>query len=154
MTDVIGMEACRYYMIESGFALILAFVINVSINIAVSGSICSSSKLKSDDVKSCQDLDLNKASFLLKMKTITWLIGTLLMAINIYFLVDKLIKVLIHSPLKLVGKVFCGILGFSATILYLAGIGYLILRKNKVTSYVLEPETLEIPNETGDALAQ
>ncbi|KAJ9692974.1 hypothetical protein PVL29_011892 [Vitis rotundifolia] len=47
-------EACRFYMIESGFALMVAFLINVSV-ISVSGA------------ESCKDLDLNKASFLLRV---------------------------------------------------------------------------------------
>ncbi|GMQ09223.1 hypothetical protein CsSME_00052673 [Camellia sinensis var. sinensis] len=58
-------DACRFYMIESGFALMIAFLINVSV-ISVSGSVCNSSNLNPDDRKNCQDLDLNKASFLLK----------------------------------------------------------------------------------------
>ena len=52
-------------MIESGFALIIAFLINVSV-ISVSGAVCNSSNLNPDDQKNCEDLDLNKASFLLK----------------------------------------------------------------------------------------
>lgn len=35
--------------------------------IAVSGAVCSSSNLNMEDEKSCKDLDLNKASFLLKV---------------------------------------------------------------------------------------
>ncbi|XLT07458.1 hypothetical protein HN51_053251, partial [Arachis hypogaea] len=58
-------EACRFYMIESGFALMVAFLINISV-ISVSGAVCNSSNLSADDQKSCEDLDLNKASFLLR----------------------------------------------------------------------------------------
>ncbi|KAL2927284.1 Metal transporter Nramp1 [Bienertia sinuspersici] len=64
-------EACRFYMIESGVALAVAFLINVSV-IAVSGAVCSSSNLNLEDQKSCQDLDLNKASFLLKNVLGNW----------------------------------------------------------------------------------
>ena len=53
-------------MIESGFALMVAFLINVSV-ICVSGAVCSSSNLNLDDQESCKDLDLNKASFLLRV---------------------------------------------------------------------------------------
>lgn len=59
-------EACRFYMVESGFALMVAFLINVSV-ISVSGAICNSSSLSVEDQKNCQDLDLNKASFLLRV---------------------------------------------------------------------------------------
>ncbi|KAK1363974.1 NRAMP metal ion transporter 6 [Heracleum sosnowskyi] len=257
-------EACKFYMIESGFALVVAFLINVSV-IAVSGTVCNSSNLSTDNVKSCQDLSLNRAAFLLRnvlgnwssklfaiallasgqsstitgtyagqyvmqgfldlrlkpwlrnlltrslaivpslivaliggssgageliiitsmilsfelpfalipllkftssktkmglyansiaLSATTWIIGFLIMGINIYFLVDKLISVLVHSPLKLVSKVFFGILGFSGMLLYLAGIAYLILRKNKEASHLLAlttSESRQMTNEAGHA---
>ncbi|CAN0919766.1 Metal transporter Nramp1 [Linum grandiflorum] len=58
-------EACRFYLIESGFALAIAFLINVSV-ISVAGAVCGSPNLNAEDKEKCQDLDLNKASFLLK----------------------------------------------------------------------------------------
>ena len=65
-------EACRFYMIESGFALTVAFLINVSI-ISVSGAVCNSSNTTPEDQASCKDLDLNKASFLLRVCDLTTL---------------------------------------------------------------------------------
>lgn len=59
-------EACRFYMLESAFALTIAFLINISV-ISVSGAVCNSPSLNAEDQKSCQDLDLNKASFLLRV---------------------------------------------------------------------------------------
>lgn len=53
-------------MVESGFALMVAFLINVSV-ISVTGAVCNSSNLSAEDQKNCQDLDLNKASFLLRV---------------------------------------------------------------------------------------
>lgn len=44
----------------------IAFLINVSV-ISVSGAVCNSPNISAEDQKSCQDLDLNKASFLLKV---------------------------------------------------------------------------------------
>ncbi|KAL8138665.1 hypothetical protein V2J09_004666 [Rumex salicifolius] len=234
-------EACRYYMIESGVALALAFLINVSV-ISVSGSVCNSSSLSPEDQESCSDLDLNKASFLLRnvlgkwssklfavallasgqsstitgtyagqyimqgflnltlepwlrnfltrslaivpslivvliggssgagrliiiasmilsfelpfalipllkftssktkmgthvnsfaVSATTWLIGSLIMAINVYFLSSGFIKLLIHNNLKTVEKVFAGMFGFSGFLVYLASIAYLVIRKNK-----------------------
>ncbi|KAG0451574.1 hypothetical protein HPP92_026345 [Vanilla planifolia] len=58
-------EACRYYTLESAIALAFAFLINVSI-ISLSGAVCSSPHLNPEDKENCEDLDLNKASFLLK----------------------------------------------------------------------------------------
>lgn len=69
-------EACRFYMFESAFALMVAFLINVSV-ISVSGAVCGSSSLNAEDQKSCQDLDLNKASFLLRVCCVTMFTNTL-----------------------------------------------------------------------------
>ncbi|CBI38940.3 hypothetical protein VitviT2T_014014 [Vitis vinifera] len=257
-------EACRFYMIESGFALMVAFLINVSV-ICVSGAVCSSSNLNLDDQESCKDLDLNKASFLLRnvlgkwssklfaiallasgqsstitgtyagqyvmqgfldlrlqpwirnfltrclaiipslivaiiggssgagkliiiasmilsfelpfalipllkftscktkmgayvnstmITAITWIIGSLLMAINIYYLASSFIKLLLHSHLKLVAAVFAGIIGFSGMIVYVCGIGYLVFRKNKKATHLLALATAEngeLTNDVGGA---
>uniref|UniRef100_A0A5B7AZX1 Putative metal transporter Nramp6-like n=2 Tax=Davidia involucrata TaxID=16924 RepID=A0A5B7AZX1_DAVIN len=259
-------EACRFYMIESGFALMLAFLINVSV-ISVSGSVCNSSNLNPDDQKSCQDLDLNKASFLLRnvlgswssklfaiallasgqsstitgtyagqyvmqgfldlrlkpwirnfltrclaivpslivaiiggssgagkliiiasmilsfelpfalipllkftssktkmgshansiaISATTWIIGSLIMGINIYYLATSFIKLLLHSHLKLAATVVCGILGFSGMLVYMAGIAYLVLRKNKEATHLLAltaPENQQMASESGNASA-
>lgn len=253
-------EACRFYLLESGFALMVAFLINVSV-ISVSGAVCNSSDLNPEDKQNCQDLDLNKASFLLKhvlgswsskvfaiallasgqsstitgtyagqyvmqgfldlrmkpwirnfltrclaiipslivaliggsagagnliiiasmilsfelpfalipllkftssktkmgmhansiwISAATWIIGSLIMGINIYYLVEKLVTTLTHSHLRVVGIVFCGILGFSAMLVYLAGILYLIVRKTKKVDILL-PESLQMANESGNA---
>ncbi|CAH1453928.1 unnamed protein product [Lactuca virosa] len=65
-TSVRGInDACRYFLIESGIALFVAFLINVSM-IAVSGTVCSEKNLPSEEMDRCSDLTLNSASFLLK----------------------------------------------------------------------------------------
>lgn len=246
-------EACRFYMIESGFALMVAFLINVSI-ISVSGAVCNSPDLSAENKMNCQDLDLNKASFLLRnvlgrwssklfavallasgqsstitgtyagqyvmqgfldlrlkpwlrnfltrclaivpslivaviggsagagqliiiasmilsfalpfalipllkftscktkmgthanstaISALTWIIGSLMMAINVYYLMSRFIKLLLHSHFKVVGIVFLGILGFSGMGLYLAGIAYLVFRKNKEATHLLALTTPE-----------
>ncbi|XP_008228792.1 PREDICTED: metal transporter Nramp6-like [Prunus mume] len=253
-------EACRFYMIESGFALMVAFLINVSV-ISVSGAVCNSADLNAEDQMNCQDLDLNKASFLLRnvlgswssklfavallasgqsstitgtyagqyimqgfldlrlkpwlrnfltrclaivpslivaviggsagagkliiiasmilsfelpfalipllkftssetkmgayanstaISAITWIIGSLLMAINVYYLISGFIKLLLHSHFKVLAVVFLGILGFSGMGLYLAGIAYLVFRKNKEATHLLAlttPESRQLANE-------
>lgn len=258
-------EACRFYMIESGFALTVAFLINVSV-ISVSGAVCNSSNLNPDDEKNCQDLDLNKASFLLKnvlgrwssklfaiallasgqsstitgtyagqyvmqgflnlrlqpwirnfltrclaivpslivaiiggsegagkliiiasmilsfelpfalipllkftssttkmgthanstaISATTWFIGSLIMGINVYYLATSFVKLLLHSHIKVVGKAFCGILGFSGLLVYLAAITYLVIRKNKEATHLLaltSTESREMGNELSDTL--
>ncbi|KAH1240364.1 Metal transporter Nramp1 [Glycine max] len=256
-------EACRFYMIESAFALTVAFLINISV-ISVSGAVCNSSNLSVEDQNSCQDLDLNKASFLLRnvlgkwssklfaiallasgqsstitgtyagqyvmqgfldlrlkswirnlltcclaivpslivaliggsagageliiiasmilsfelpfalipllkftsskikmgehvnsisISAVTWIIGSLIMGINIYYLLTSFVKLLLHVHLKIVTKVFLGILGFSGVALYMGGIAYLVFRKNKKTTHILAFRTLEeqqVANEQGD----
>ncbi|GER49162.1 metal transporter [Striga asiatica] len=58
-------EACRYFLMESGFALFVAFLINVAV-ISVSGTVCSANSLSKAVKNSCDDMTLNSASFLLK----------------------------------------------------------------------------------------
>ncbi|KAI5660408.1 hypothetical protein M9H77_29201 [Catharanthus roseus] len=255
-------EACRFYLIESGFALMVAFLINVSV-ISVSGAVCNSSDLNQEDSQSCKDLDLNKASFLLKnvlgnwssklfaiallasgqsstitgtyagqyvmqgfldlrmkpwirnfltrclaivpslivaivggaagsgdliivasmilsfelpfalvpllkftsskskmgahvnsimISATTWIIGSLIMAINIYYLAEKLVTSLRASHLKVVGIVICGILGFSGLLVYLASIAYLVFRKNTEGAFLLPlTEADENPEMAGES---
>ncbi|KAL3504220.1 hypothetical protein ACH5RR_034061, partial [Cinchona calisaya] len=58
-------DACRFFLIESGFALFVAFLINVSI-ISVSRFVCSGNNLSKQNIDTCIDFTLNSASFLLK----------------------------------------------------------------------------------------
>ncbi|XP_057795709.1 metal transporter Nramp7.2-like isoform X2 [Salvia miltiorrhiza] len=58
-------DACRYFLIESGFALFVAFLINVAV-VSVSGTVCLADDLSNENADSCSDLTLNSASFLLK----------------------------------------------------------------------------------------
>ncbi|OWM81870.1 hypothetical protein CDL15_Pgr007908 [Punica granatum] len=224
-------EACRFYMIESAFALMVAFLINVSVISNVLGS--WSSKLfavallasgQSSTITGTYAGQYVMQGFLdLRLKTwirnfltrclaivpslivaiiggsagageliiiasmilsfelpfalipllkftsskakmgecvnstmisaITWIIGSLIMGINIYYLVSGYIGLLLHSHLKLGLKIFCGILGFSCMALYISGIAYLVLRKNKEVSHLLAlttPGTHEIASESGN----
>ncbi|KAI3984020.1 hypothetical protein MKX01_035147 [Papaver californicum] len=58
-------SACKYFLIESGFALFVAFLINVAV-ISVSGTVCSANNLTAENAEQCSDLTLNNASFLLR----------------------------------------------------------------------------------------
>ncbi|XP_057450663.1 metal transporter Nramp7.2-like [Lotus japonicus] len=65
-TSVRGINhACRFFLIESGFALFVAFLINVAM-ISVSGTVCTATNLSAENTDQCSDLTLNSASFLLK----------------------------------------------------------------------------------------
>lgn len=56
-------DACRYFLIESGFALFVAFLINVSI-ISVSGTVCLAKNLSPENAGRCDDLTLKRCFFL------------------------------------------------------------------------------------------
>nr|QCQ78390.1 nramp [Citrus trifoliata] len=58
-------DACRFFLIESGLALLVAFLINVAV-ISVSGTVCSAANLSNDNKHQCSDITLNSASFLLQ----------------------------------------------------------------------------------------
>ncbi|CAA6667703.1 unnamed protein product [Spirodela intermedia] len=58
-------KACRYFLLESGFALAVALLINIAV-VSVSGTICTAEDLSSENAEQCGDLTLNSASFLLK----------------------------------------------------------------------------------------
>eukprot|EP01018_Ginkgo_biloba_P024326 Gb_08087 [translate_table: standard] len=244
-------DACLFNRIESGFALFLAFLINIAV-ISVSGAVCSSPDISLEDKDKCEDLDLNQASFLLrnvlgkwsskifaiallasgqsstvtgtyagqyvmqgflnlrmkawmrnmltrclaiipslivsiiggssgagklmiissmilsfelpfallpllkftssqtkmgpyanslKIAIMTWIIGFGIMAINMYFLSTSFTKWLLDNSLPKAGVVLIGIVGFSALLIYLAGVLYLAIRRNKEVTYVLPVET-------------
>lgn len=46
-------------------------------------------------------------------------------------------NLLLHSHLKLVNILFCGIFGFTGMAIYLGGISYLVFRKNKETTNLI-----------------
>ncbi|KAL3513669.1 hypothetical protein ACH5RR_026386 [Cinchona calisaya] len=58
-------DACRFFLIESGLALFVAFLINVAI-ISVTGTVCSQNHPSKETSDSCNNITLNSASFLLK----------------------------------------------------------------------------------------
>ncbi|GKU98480.1 hypothetical protein SLEP1_g11484 [Rubroshorea leprosula] len=57
--------ACRNFLIESGFALFVAFLINVAM-VSVTASLCSNAQLSDENQNNCNNLTLDSASFLLK----------------------------------------------------------------------------------------
>ncbi|KAH7833343.1 hypothetical protein Vadar_005290 [Vaccinium darrowii] len=58
-------DACRYFLIESGIALFVAFLINVAI-VAVSAAVCQAKDITPESLQNCNNINLNSASFLLK----------------------------------------------------------------------------------------
>lgn len=81
----------------------------------------------------------------LPIAIITWVLGSLIMVINIYFLATSFVNFLIHNHLPKAGVAFIGILGFSGMIAYFGGVLYLALRKDKQVTYLLPlEESIEI----------
>ncbi|KAL3535409.1 hypothetical protein ACH5RR_003870 [Cinchona calisaya] len=80
----------------------------------------------------------------------TWVFSSLIMGINIYYLGEKLVTTLHHSKLRVVGIVFCGILGVFGMLVYLAGVLYCMVRKTKNADNLL-PETVQMAAELGNA---
>ncbi|CAN6476129.1 unnamed protein product [Victoria cruziana] len=249
-------SACRYFLLESGFALFVAFLINVSL-VAVSGRICSSENLSKENLEHCSDLTLHNAHFLLtnvlgkssstiyaisllasgqsstitgtyagqyimqgfldmKMKkwlrnfvtrfiaifpslvvsiiggsagagkliiiasmilsfelpfalipllkfsssvtklgphknsmfivTVSWILGFLIIGINVYYLSTGFVGWLIHSNLPKVGSIFIGIIVFPLMGLYIAAVVYLTIRKDKVVTYVDKAKVDQLEN--------
>ncbi|KAJ9166688.1 hypothetical protein P3X46_021398 [Hevea brasiliensis] len=58
-------DACRYFLMESGFALCIALLINLSI-VSVTGTVCFANNLSSEETDQCNNLTLDSGSFLLK----------------------------------------------------------------------------------------
>ncbi|CAD6220453.1 unnamed protein product [Miscanthus lutarioriparius] len=58
-------DACRFFLYESSFALLVALLINIAV-ISVSGTVCFSGNLSAEDAVKCSDLSLDSSSFLLK----------------------------------------------------------------------------------------
>ncbi|KAL2900976.1 Metal transporter Nramp5 [Bienertia sinuspersici] len=210
-----ALEACKYFLLESGFALFVAFWINVAI-ISVSATVCSSNNLTQQEANQCSDLTLNNASVLLqnvlgrktasifygialfasgqsstitgtyagqyimqgfldlKMKSwmrnlvtrciaitpslivsiiggsagagkliiissiiiVCWILGLGIIGINIYYLITAFVGWLMHNNLPKVCNVFVGIVVFPLMAIYILSIVYLMIRKDKVATFV------------------
>nr|CCM80484.1 Nramp1.1 [Psychotria gabriellae] len=64
-------SASRYFFVESGLALLIAFLINLAV-VSVSGSVCSNPSISSESKKHCKSITLNSAAFLLKDSLGKW----------------------------------------------------------------------------------
>ncbi|XP_077251469.1 metal transporter Nramp7.2-like [Tasmannia lanceolata] len=239
-------NACKYFLIESAFALFVAFLINVAV-VSVSGTVCFAKNLSEESANRCADLTLNSASFLLKnvlggssskvyaiallasgqsstitgtyagqyimqgfldlkMKTwlrnllsrsiaitpslivsiiggpsgagrliiiasmvlsfelpfalipllkfsssktkmgphknsiyiivISWLLGSCLIAINIYYLSTGFVAWIINNSLPKAANIFIGIIVFPLMIIYVLSVIYLTFRKDKVVTFI------------------
>nr|GMD58313.1 metal transporter Nramp5-like isoform X1 [Ipomoea batatas] len=64
-------NATKYFLLESGMALFIAFLVNVAV-VSVSGSICSNPYVSADEKAHCNEITLDSAAFLLKDSLGKW----------------------------------------------------------------------------------
>ncbi|XP_075501555.1 metal transporter Nramp7.2-like [Primulina tabacum] len=64
-------SASKYFLLESGLALFIAFLINVAV-ISVTGSVCSNPNITLENKNHCNNITLDSASFLLKNALGKW----------------------------------------------------------------------------------
>ncbi|XP_019177508.1 PREDICTED: metal transporter Nramp1-like isoform X1 [Ipomoea nil] len=64
-------NATKYFLLESGMALFIAFLVNVAV-VSVSGSICSNPYASADEKAHCNEITLDSAAFLLKDSLGKW----------------------------------------------------------------------------------
>ncbi|KAJ0960441.1 hypothetical protein J5N97_001723 [Dioscorea zingiberensis] len=177
-------DACRYFLLESGFALFIALLINIAV-VSVSGTVCSRGGLSQDDADKCSDLTLNSASFLLKnvlgksssivyaiallasgqssaitgtyagqyiMQIIvtSWILGSCIIGINIYYLSTGFVDWLIHNNLPKVVNVFIGVAIFPVMAIYILSVIYLTFRKDTVVAFIDTSEAQQTEMEKGE----
>ncbi|XP_059439379.1 metal transporter Nramp7.2-like isoform X2 [Corylus avellana] len=63
--------ASKHFLIESGLALFLAFLINVAV-VSVTGSVCSDLNIFLENAAHCKNISLNSAAFLFKNAIGNW----------------------------------------------------------------------------------
>ncbi|KAG5530614.1 hypothetical protein RHGRI_025543 [Rhododendron griersonianum] len=124
-------EVCRYYLMETGFALFVALLINIAVT-SVSATVCSDPNLSDQ----CDNITLNSASFLLKIIVVSWILGLAIMGANIYYLSTSFVGWMIHSTLPKAATVLIAIIVFPMMVVYVASVIYLMWRKDTVVTYI------------------
>lgn len=66
-----------------------------------------------------------------QIMVVAWFIGWCITGINIYYLSTKFGEWLIHNNLPKLASIFIGLMVFPIMALYLVGVLYLALRRNK-----------------------
>jgi natural resistance-associated macrophage protein len=68
--------------------------------------------------------------------TISWILGSGIIGINVYYLSTAFVKWIIHSSLPKVANVFIGIIVFPLMAIYILSIIYLTFRKDTVETFI------------------
>ncbi|KAI9097779.1 hypothetical protein K1719_025550 [Acacia pycnantha] len=67
---------------------------------------------------------------------ISWILGSGIIGINVYYLSTGFVGWLIHNSLPKVANVFIGIIVFPLMVIYIVSIIYLALRKDTIETYI------------------
>ena len=67
---------------------------------------------------------------------ISWILGFLIIGINVYYLSTGFVDWLIHNDLPKVANVFVGLLVFPLMLVYILALIYLTIRKDTVVTYI------------------
>jgi hypothetical protein len=78
-----------------------------------------------------------------QVATLTWVIGTCVILINMFYLISGLIHWFTNTALPITRIVFLGIIGVAALMAYIGFILYLALRTDRAETYN-SPERVEI----------
>ncbi|XP_020591785.1 metal transporter Nramp5-like [Phalaenopsis equestris] len=80
---------------------------------------------------------------------VSWILGSGIIGINIYYLSTGFVDWIIHSSLPKAATVFIGILVFPLMAAYIVSVIYLVFRKDKVTTFEDNSDSIEMEMEKG-----
>ncbi|THU57062.1 hypothetical protein C4D60_Mb11t23800 [Musa balbisiana] len=157
-------DACRYFLLESGFALLVALLINIAV-VSVSGTGFLDIKMRmwlQNLMTRCVAIGpslivsiiggsagAGKLIIIASIIVISWILGVGLIGINIYFLSTSFVDWIIHSSLPRPITVLIGIVVFPFMAVYILAILYLAFRKDRVVTFVDKSDSSQIEMEDG-----
>jgi hypothetical protein len=71
------------------------------------------------------------------VSAVTWVIGFVVMLINIYFVSSALSQSIFHSRFSTGSRIFLALSGVAGILIYIAAIIYLALRTDREVTYLL-----------------
>lgn len=84
-----------------------------------------------------------------QMIIVSWMLGLMIIVINIYFLSTSFVDWLVESSLPKSGRVIISIIVFPLMAIYIISIGYLTLRKDTVITFIPASDSTPIEMEKG-----
>lgn len=81
---------------------------------------------------------------ILQIIVVSWILGTCIIGINIYYLSTAFVGWIIHNSLPKVANVFIGIIVFPFMALYIVSVLYLTFRKDTEVTFIDSSDSVEI----------